>query len=278
MRLTEMKSSQSFFHVIQMDHLVQALNRGGFELGIASQVDDDHQKNRPYYLSMARSGQARYFRGRNRGSVVEFNGDWLRQRYKVLPVDYWHAASADTEQEERLISTKPMLPIPPDAHVMIKAIHLIVPPGDHSEYGMGQDRAVVMAAHRRNIPVRYYQDGKRLGVPGGDVPLSTVKADLSATRKDKPDYWFRKRKRELAPYRELLFKQKYEELSPEAQRLTRLINRFGNPLLSAFDADLHNMRSMDRPEAHRMVEIMRQHGITSTRDFAAKMSEKWEHR
>lgn len=277
------------FHAMEVSQLLEALHDGAFLLGVGKGSDAEQRisKGKLFYLSMAHSAQARYARGRSGGVQVEFNTDYLRQRYKVHPVNYWHPLwdktkpTPDLEQEDRLVSDKPTLPIPKPASKLIRCIHLDFrePEFYQTRTGAKKERDLVITANRLGIPVKFYTDPSRVGVPGGDVPLSQV-AGILKLLPDKPPSKWRSSYSEadnLVRYTELLTKNHLWELSPKAYKFMRsnCIGGWFSDGIAMVDAAIHNSRSGDRKALHKFVLIMKRFGITSAKSYMVAMRDKW---
>ena len=282
--INEGRSEPVLFHAINTHNALAALEAGAFQLGIAPAggADAQYQKDHPYYLSMAHSANARYGRDRRGGVTIEFNRDYLKARYKIIPIDYWggmrtsdqerSGSGSDLEQEDRLLSKDQQLPIPTPATKMIRAIHVLVPKkGDwHTQW----ERRLIVVAKSKGIPVHVYDDYRRfqLAMPAAAVGVDAVMPALKARyAPDFPPSQFNPKK-SLARYRELLFKKDKSELSPEAIRALRFSYR---DMVSAFNADLHNARSLNRDDAQSMLRAMQQFGIKSEKEYADFIAKKW---
>ena len=92
---------------------------------------------------------------------------------------------------------------------------------------------------------------------------------------DKP--YARIRRSWLNLYSEVLKKDSFQKLSPEATRFVRnLIGAYYHDALHKMDADLSNARSMDRPALHRLTIRMHQHGLNNFKAYCAAMRDKWD--
>jgi hypothetical protein len=280
--LSEARMESSLYHFLDTSHVLDALNRGSFQLGIASAVDDRFQKGRPFYLSMSRSPVGRYTRDHRGGVIIEFNKDWLRSRYKIIPVDHWEGmksgAIPDSEQEDRLISDRPSIPIPTPATDMIRAIHLTLSDDDRwtDTRGMTTERRLVIAAKRLGIPVHLY-NGRNYALPSQEVSLGSAKDKLMKTPVDAP--WPRSYRSSdsLKPYVELLYATKKSELSKRATRiLSNIVGFYVRDAINTLDGDLHNARSMDREAAHKLVVQLRKFGIRSPKQYVEFVENRWK--
>jgi len=76
-------SPQRLYHIMKGDKFILSpAHRGGPE-GVYSKI-----KNYPYYFSMARSKQSRYFAFGYHGALLHIDGYKLQQRYPIFPYDY----------------------------------------------------------------------------------------------------------------------------------------------------------------------------------------------
>ncbi len=315
--LTEARSEPVLFHALNTGETIAALERGSFQLGIAKLgggVDTAYQKDHPYYLSMAHSANARYGRDRRGGVTIEFNRDYLKSRYRIVPIDYWGGstttdrakagAGPDLEQEDRLLSKQPELPIPSTPSEMIRAIHLLVTADD---WGTRIERKLIMLCKRMGIPIHLYDHHRKfpLAMPaattsisklmpkfrkppregfGGGVSPAFKLAMQPTFQTPSPEEWKDnnilntvKRRRRLSTYRELLFKKDIAELSPAAKKLLGDVQweYREQSVINTMDSDIHYERSMDRAEAHAMTQAMHKFGIATPKDYVMFVRKKW---
>jgi len=94
------------YHATNVQALVAILNEDVLELGY-SRGDSETIISRgyPFFASFSRTLQNRFRQYTSATIVVD--GDALRARYKIVPVDYWQAGPAGSESEERLLSKEP---------------------------------------------------------------------------------------------------------------------------------------------------------------------------
>jgi hypothetical protein len=283
--LTEGRSEPILFHALNTHVALEALTNGFFQLGIAPPggADAQYQKGHPYYLSMAHSANARYGRDRRGGTTIEFDRNYLKAKYKIIPIDYWGGGTTsdranvgpDLEQEDRLLSKDPQLTIPDPATRLIKAIHVMIP--KDTSWPSHNERRLIIKAKSMGIPVHIYDDYKRfhLGMPAAAVDLDKVMPTLKTNPSPLPlgPRW--PRKKYLAPYRELLFKTDRAQLSPEAKRLLYSITYRLDELITKMHADIHNERSSNRQEVYRLFASMQKFGLTTLKAYAEFMQKKW---
>lgn len=156
-------------------HGVFAITQSGkFKLSaVTAGSDDQINKGRMFYLSMARTRQNAYSKD-TLSAVLELDGTKLKQKYKTAPVDYWQDPKY-SESEERILSNKPEIPMWP--YLLSLSISL--------EYmtDMSQLRKIVIACKTRKIPVWLYQTAKDmyLGAPHKRINMSEI--DLSVMKK-----------------------------------------------------------------------------------------------
>jgi hypothetical protein len=100
------------FHVTSLLACSQILRDKVFRLkpttGTAAEQEIQPKQKYPYYLSMMRGLLNRYNSHR---VAIQMDGQLLASRYLIRPIDYWGAGPQGSEQEDRLWSPNPTVPV-----------------------------------------------------------------------------------------------------------------------------------------------------------------------
>jgi hypothetical protein len=138
---------------------------------------------------------------------------------------------------------------------------------------------MILQAARLKIPVTIFTDIKaflsqdfRKAKKPADIPF--LMARVKETD-DKPWSRTRYRKDDMAPFRELVYKSRIEDLTKEGKRQLDTLFRYKADFISRLDADLHNTRSHDREAAAKMEKAMRHVKTFDSASFYDRMYEKW---
>jgi hypothetical protein len=158
-------SSDTLYHFTSAQNLLNILNSDELSLTstVGSKSDHNVNKNKFFYLSTTRSKSSGYKRG---DTKIVLDGRKLKYNNKIIPVDYWQSsknrADWDTdnayidslkssEQEDRIISDKPVIP---NASSYILAIHIYI------NYVNETLKNIIELCESKNIKIYLYNNKK----------------------------------------------------------------------------------------------------------------------
>ncbi len=97
------------YHATHARAAVAILRENLLELGYSrGDAESEISRDYPFFASFSRTLRNRFRSHTNATLVVD--GDALRARYRLQPVDYWRAGPEGSESEERLFSKEPEIP------------------------------------------------------------------------------------------------------------------------------------------------------------------------
>lgn len=96
------------YHATTLKALYRIVYDDLFELSYGRGDAESEIGNKPFFASFSRIPANRY-RSHGADVTIIVDGDKLRQRHKIVPVDYWRMGGAGSESEERLWSSKPAI-------------------------------------------------------------------------------------------------------------------------------------------------------------------------
>jgi hypothetical protein len=280
-------ATSNLYHSTRLYNAAMVLDQGYFKLAASVGTGSElaHQKpGRFYYLSTSRSKVGDYTLHNYHidGVVFNLNGDWLNQRYKSAPIDYWERMwltrdGRTSEAEDRIYSREPMIPLPDPATKLITGIHVLyerdkIKPDDNRPYWL---RKLLTKAKLMGIPIFVYdtpaawlvQDRRK------SVDIKTL-IGLPEPAQSKP--WPRMPRDWFKAWRELYHKNDADALSPDAKRLVDRIQRdYSGDQTRSLEADIHNQKSVNDPALIKLLDIFRRLKINSAREYVEYLKRKW---
>lgn len=270
------------YHYASTGAALKILASGAFQLSSVTGNKSEEQyapPGHPYFLSTTRSRVGDYHRYVGSSAVMfTINGDWLNQRYKTKPIDYWerawqHSPDRTRESEDRVFSKTSSIPI--DG---VTAIHVLLK--DWHEFRSPQTRKILILAKKRGIATYLYNDEKawRLQNISRSVSPGQMKDTLSGqdpSRVTHPGYT------SLEPWLELIFKNKKSDLSPKAEKLRNNLVYYGSRYPNEdnnLGTDMSNARkpdATDYPMAVKINDYMRKNRLTDTVALKNALVNKW---
>ena len=272
------------YHYTSTHNAARVLKTGQFELSsvVGNRSEEQYAPaGYPYFFSTTRSKTGDYHRYVGSSAVMfVLNGQWLQQRYKVKPIDYWnrawlHSPDRSREAEDRVFSKNPVIPI-----ACVTAIHVLMK--EQVEYRSALTREILIAGKTRVIPTYLYtdeeawrlQDTRKAVTPAtaanvlkGDKPKGHVP---SYTRISPLEQWL-----------ELIYKKNKSELSPEADKLRYNLVYHGARYPNE-DQGLGNEMSNARKPSERehqfaikIIDVMKKNGFKTTTELKNAMVAKW---
>lgn len=155
-------ASDVLYHYIPTAYILDMLQKNKINMVAAIGTDSDYvvSKNKFYYLSTTRSKSSGF---KKSDSKIVLDGRKLKQKYKIVPVDYWQSNKSDKqdtssyiysmqslEQEDRIVTDKPSIP---NAKDYILGIHIYVGDKIHNI-----SRQIIDICEKENIPIFIYDN------------------------------------------------------------------------------------------------------------------------
>jgi hypothetical protein len=288
MRLQELLEAATaiVYHYCGVPAAAKILTTGVFQLSSVTGNKSEEQyapAGYPYFLSTTRSKVGDYHRYTGSSAVMfVLDGNWLNQRYKTNPVDYWDRAwqhsngTRTSESEDRVFSRKPEIAI--DG---VRAVHVLLK--EHSEYRSPEVRTILITAKKRNIPAYLYtdetawrlQDTRKAVTPGAAAPLLKGQQQKGYSPSRPPTMY-------LEPWLELIYKSNKASLTPRAEKLRHDLVYYGSRYRdedSGLGTDMSNARkpnSTDYPTAVKINDYMRKNKFANTVALKNAIADKWE--
>ena len=274
------------YHYSGVGAAAKILTSGAFQLSSVTGNPSEEQyapAGYPYFLSTTRSRVGDYHRYTGSSAVIfVLDGDWLNQRYKTQPVDYWerswqHSGGTRTsESEDRVFSKTPEISI--DA---VTAVHVLLK--EQHEYRSPEVRTILIAAKKRGLPAYLYtdeaawrlQDTRRAVTPTDAAPLLKGQQPKGYTPSRPPTMY-------LEPWLELIYKNNKAELTPRAEKLRHDLVYYGSRYPnedSNLGTDMSNARkpnSTDYPTAVKINAFMRKNNFANTVALKNALVDKWD--
>ena len=285
MKISDLAEAASaiVYHYTSIADAKKIVDSGVFELSISTGTrseEDLAPKGYPYFFSTTRTKLGDYHRYVGTGAAMfVIDGNWLNQRYKAQPVDYWErlwlASSGRTrESEDRIFSREPTIPITPvlELHVLLKT---------QDEYRSPAARQLLIASRRQGIATYFYTDEAawRLLNKSKATPITRDTAELKG-----PEIKRSSRmplSSGLKPWLELIYKKDKSELSKNAERLRYNIlwHRYDKTSDYNLGIDVSNARKPgndDRAAAIKILNYMREKNYSSFIDLVNAVHQKWD--
>lgn len=274
------------YHYCGVPAAAKILTSGVFQLSSITGNKSEEQyapPGYPYFLSTTRSKVGDYHRYTGSSAVMfVLDGNWLNQRYKTKPVDYWDRAwqhsggSRTSESEDRVFSKEPEITIGGviGIHVLLKEQH---------EYRSPEVRTILIAAKKRGIPAYLYTDENAWRLQ--DTRKAVTPASAASLLKGQPQKGYtpsRPPTMYLEPWLELIYKNNKSDLSPRAEKLRYDLIYYGSRYPnedSNLGTDMSNARkpnSTDYPTAVKINDYMRKNKISSTVALKNMLVDKWD--
>jgi hypothetical protein len=272
------------YHKTSTRSAANILKDGVFKLAssVGTQAEEQYAPpGRPYFLSTSRSKAGDYARWVGSSEVMfNLNGQWLAQRYKVKPIDYWerawqHSPERTSEGEDRVFSKDPEISIE-----CVTAVHAFIKSAD--EWRSPYTRQVLLVAKQRGIPAYLYtdpqawklQDTRKAVSPQQAAAL--LKGSTPVRKQYKPASSY------LEPWLELIYKKAKSELSPAAEKLRHNLVYYGLRYPnedSGLASDMNNSRKPDSPDyanVDKLIKFMRANRLAKPTDLKNALAQKWD--
>jgi hypothetical protein len=274
------------YHYAGVSAAAKILTSGVFQLSSVTGNKSEEQYSlpgHPYFLSTTRSKVGDYHRFTGNSAVMfVLDGNWLNQRYKTKPVDYWDRSwnypnsDRTSESEDRVFSKTDSMPI--DG---ITAVHVLLK--EQQEYRSPEVRTILIAAKKRGLPAYLYtdetawrlQDTRKAVSPAAAAPVLKGQQQKGYTP-SRPVTMY------LEPWLELIYKKSKAELSPRAEKLRHDLVYYGSRYPgedSNLGVDMSNARkpnSTDYPTAVKLNDYMRKNNFANTVALKNALVAKWD--
>ncbi|MDP3987022.1 MAG: hypothetical protein Q8P81_02235 [Nanoarchaeota archaeon] len=180
-------TSDIAYHITSVDLLYKILKTDRFMTSIAKGRDSDEEqnKNRDYYLSLARSKMSKYFRNPSSfQTIIVLDGQKLSQKYKIVPVDYWGPRFPDSdEMEDRVLVNSPYIEKASD---YIQEIHVVVEVSDEYltiwQERLQEIQGIEQAAKNKNIQTYFYTNKRDFSLLNKKNSLSSASELIAAIK------------------------------------------------------------------------------------------------
>jgi len=236
----------------------------------------------PYFLSLTRSkvGDYHNYTGSSACMFV-IDGNWLASRYKVKPIDYWERSWLQTpnrtrEAEDRVFSRTPEIPI--DG---VTAVHVLIKV--QMEYRSAEVRQILIMAKTRGLPAYLYTDETAWRLQ--DTRRAVKPSDSGDRLKGEQhlEKMYRPRRNLMDQWMELIYKNKKEDLSPEAEKLRYNLVYYGSRHPTEdqnLGVDMSNARKpssgAEYDSANKITDYMRRNKYINTVALKNALVDKWD--
>lgn len=288
--------SSKVYHYTDIHKAAKILADNKFAFAVSSGTDSETEKGikgHPYYLSLTRSkvGDYTIHQTYQHGVVFNLNGDYFNQRHKGKPIDYWDSwwikqnevghKDRSREMEDRVYSKNMFMDLPKEPTKLIDSIHILsVPPKekdktDRRQINTNQNvRSIMIWAKTHKVPVFLYTDKKSFLLQKNPQPITPeyVQDQLKGNIK-LGDSWGSMKRDYLKRYRELWFKEKVSQLSPEARKL--LGRLYSSETATSMASDIHNSKQGGNRSVEKMLNVFRWAKVSTPKEYIEKMYNKW---
>lgn len=284
-------ATSELYHNTSVYAAGKILEQGYFRLTTSAGTASEllfHKPGKFYYLSTTRSKVGDYTLHNYHidGVVFNLNGNWLNQRYKSAPIDYWERSWArsggvrTSEMEDRVYNSKPTIPLPTPVTKLIISIHILFEI-DKIKPSLDEDRllrlrALLSIAKKLGIPTYVYKtpndwitQNKKKRIDIGSL--------IKLMKPKKPEQsWARHYRDYFKNYRELYFKDTVDKLSPDAKKAMWKLYQYPNDFKNSLEADIHNQRKHDDPGLVKLLQIFSKLNLSSSKEFTDYLTKKWD--
>ena len=272
------------YHKTSTKSAATILKDGVFKLAssIGNEVEQKWApKDRPFFLSTSRSKAGDYARYVGTSEVMfVLDGQWLGQRYKVKPIDYWermwmHNPERTSETEDRVFSKTPEISI-----ACVKEVHAFI--RSHDEWRSPFTRQVLLISKQRGIPVFLYNDADAWKLQDTRKAISPKQAAELLKGSVPVRKQFRPESSYLERWIELITKKSKNELTPAAEKLRYDLVYYGLRYPnedSGLGNDISNARkpdSVDYPYVNKLIQYMRANKLAKPVDLKNALAKKWD--
>lgn len=273
------------YHYTSTHNAAKVLRAGAFELSsvVGNKSEEQYAPpGMPYFFSTTRSRVGDYHRYAGSSAVMfVLNGQWLQQRYRVKPIDYWerawqHAPDRTRESEDRVFSKDPTIPI-----ACVTAVHVLLKEQHEARSALTRD--ILITAKKQGLPAYLYTDEQAWRLQ--DTRRAVSPASVANTLKGDRPKGYTPRPGRISPleqWLELIYKKNKAELSPAADKLRYNLVYYGSRYPeedNGLGNDMSNARKPGEQEhefAVKIIDIMKKNGLKTTVDLKNAMVAKWD--
>lgn len=275
--------SSKLFHFTDLQKAASILEDGYFKLSsvVGSSYEDQiNPKEYPYFLSTTRTKFGGYHDPYSEGVMFNLNGDYYKQHYKGMPIDYWGDRGMNIpgrrhEAEDRIVSKNPNIPI--DG---ITEMHIFISDDKTKSrnYIPSYTRKVLFLAKKHNIPTYLYND-KSAWFNQQKNKAIPINAHPSLKGHMQPRRSYRKSD-QVKPWLELIIKNSRISLSDRAEKnLKNLLYYYTKGSSMGADTDFSNARkpNSDGYESlTKIINFMQQNNLKTVPELMAYLKNKWD--
>lgn len=186
--IQEIKGINEVYHFTDNAERILFLNRINLSSILGSDIDMISNNDKMFYLSLSRTGSFKSGYGFGFKTRIAFDGNKLRQRYKIIPFDYWRTHNKkEFEYEDRLVTDNPIID---DINKYILRIDVITD-GKFFE----KDRILNKLCIKRGIDLHFYRSEKDLKLGNeedksiiDDEPVNNVNFDKAVSTENEKIY------------------------------------------------------------------------------------------
>lgn len=287
MRLLDLfeAASSILYHSTSLYNAAKILETKRFNLAASAgtSAEVEHQpKGTYYFLSTTRSKIGDYTLKSfyADGVVINLNGQWLNNRYKAKPIDYWGRDWNKDEMEDRVFSRKPVLPLPKDATDLITAIHVLfrqekLHSDDLRPYFL---RKLLLNAKLLQIPIYVYNNPEKWLAQDTSKAIDP-RTLVSYPEKNMPSKPYQSRLKDyLKVWRELYFKNDRKTISPEAKKILYSIqfDMYKKDEINSLSAEIHNVKTKNNEGLIKLLKIFKELNIQTAKQYVDYLADKWD--
>ena len=249
----------SLYHATSLRAFTKIVYDDLFELSYGRGDVEQALSSKPFFASFSRVPANRFRRGSAVTMVVD--GDQLRQRYRLAPVDYWGFGAEGSESEERLTSNAPEIK---EFKKYLQAVHVYYHDNSQaSEYDLLTYLKVPVYVYRDRDAYFLLDTRKALSpedfiaslpAPEPQIPFSRTDSDRFLLQMDGLlDFLEGGGKKHLKPWHDRLF-------------------YYHDDFVIQMDNEVHNFRSRKGLPVRKMwlrwEALLKAYGATTIRGFA----------
>lgn len=270
--------SSVLYHKTYVPNLIEILKTKTLQLTPSgrSPIETNMNRSYDYYMSFGRTTTAKYNQLRVGGVQLVFDGNAIGSRHKITAVDYWGEdyrkhAKGEYEQEDRLLSDLPKIPL-----VGLTEIHCLL--SDNLSDGQRrQARTMALLAKRSSVKIYIYTNEKAAQRLQRSANLPIAALNLKTTEplkrwRERPD----RRDSGAHAIVELLLKKQGQQLSEHADRYLRYI-RYGE-----FETQYANVlgnfltgSEKERGKIQDLIALVKKLKLHNAKEVANYVKKRW---
>jgi hypothetical protein len=270
--------SSVLYHKTGIQNAIDILKTQKLELTPTgrSSVETNMNRSYSYYMSFGRTSTAKYNKMSTFRVQMVFDGSTLATRHKITAVDYWGEdyrkhAGGEYEQEDRLLSDKPVLKL-----IGLVEMHCLLS-DKMPDNQRRQVRALALLAKRTSTKLYVYTNEKAAQRMQRSASLPLAALNLKT---DEPIKRWRERpeRRDSGAHAvvELLLKKQGQQLSEHADRYLRYI-RYGE-FTTQYSIVLGNFLTGSEKERARiqdLISLTKKLRLQNAQEVANYIKKRW---